>query len=126
MSVYITKDGPQVGDMELKTFDDLPKTVQELISAVDDALPEDYNLWELEGDESVYFSKEGYEDEAIAEVRFATPREEGYNENGPKIVLIMVYSGPDLDNKTLWFDPKKAVDAAVKQINQRFKIPQEE
>lgn len=97
--------------------------IQELVNAIDDLLPEDFELFELEGDQSVYFNYAERQDEATAEIRYTTAREKGYTEDiGPRYALSIVVDGPDPDNKTTWFSLEDAVDFAVKHIRRVLRV----
>lgn len=97
--------------------------IQELVNAIDDLLPEDFELFELEGDQSVYFNYAERQDEATAEIRYTTAREKGYTEDiGPRYSLSIVVDGPDPDNKTTWFSLEDAVDFAVKHIRRVLRV----
>lgn len=97
--------------------------IQELVNAIDDLLPEDFELFELEGDQSVYFNYAERQDEATAEIRYTTAREKGYTEDiGPRFALSIVVDGPDPDNKTTWFSLEDAVDFAVKHIRRVLRV----
>lgn len=114
--------GPTIGssapDLQIPSV-----IIQELVNAVDDLLPDDFELFELEGDESVYFSYADRGEEATAEIRFTTAREKGYTEDiGPRYALSIVVEGPDPDNKSTWFSLEDAVDFAVKQIRRSLRV----
>lgn len=113
--------GPAVGSAPDTTIPSV--IIQELVNAVDDLLPEDFELYELEGDQSVYFNYAERQDEATAELRYTTAREKGYTEDiGPRYALSIVVDGPDPDNKTTWFSLEEAVDYAVKQIRRVLRV----
>lgn len=116
------QNGPEVGDAELVGVNTLPENMQEFISMVDDLLPEEFELFELEGDNSVYFSKTDSEDICLAEIRPTTPREAGYVEGGPTIFLRISSEGDTPDEVTTWYDLEKAVTRGVNKINSILKI----
>lgn len=106
-------NGPEVGDAEV--YDVSPDI--KLVEAVDELLPDDFEMWELEGDESVYFGCIDREEEAAAEIRPTSPREQGYSQGvTPQYALTLTFAGPDADNFTTWFDLEKAIAFATKRI----------
>lgn len=110
--------GPSAPDITIPSV-----IIQELVNSVDDLLPDDFELFELEGDQSVYFNYAERQDEATAEIRYTTAREKGYTEDiGPRFALYIVVDGPDADNKTTWFSLDEAVDYAVKQIRRVLRV----
>lgn len=94
---------------------------EELMNEVDDLLPEGYEIYELEFDDSVYVSKEGFGDNATAEIRYAAAREVGTDieENSANFLLSVSIAGPDSDNVTTWFSLESCVNSAVKQLERQ-------
>lgn len=115
--------GPEVGDSEIDQGPLPYPNSRALATAVDDLLPEDFDMFELEGDDSIYFNYSDRSDEATAEIRPTTPREKGYTEGiGPQFSLTIIKDGPDADATTTWFDLEQAVDYAVKSIRATLKV----
>ena len=108
-------------------IDDNPNDVgetnirEELMNEVDDLLPEGFEIYELEFDDSVYINKDGFGDNATAEIRYATAREIGTDieENAAKFLLSISIAGPDPDNVTTWFSLESCVESAVKQLERQ-------
>lgn len=119
--IYTT--GPEVGDSQIDQGPIPFPNSQALALAVDDLLPDDFELFELEGDDSIYFSYADMPEEAIAEIRPTTPREKGYSEGvGPQFSLTIVKAGPDADATTTWFDLEQAIDYATKSIRDTLRV----
>lgn len=111
-------NGNQVGDLELVELDSLPATMQEFALRVDDLLPEEFEMYQLEGDESVYFAADGDDGErVVAEIRKTTEREAGNSDgNGPTVFLGITSDGDTPDTKMTFFSLEKAVDFGAKRI----------
>jgi len=97
-------------------------SLEALRDQVDEILQPEFELFELEGTSSVYFSFAEHSDVATAEIRLTTPREQGYSEGGPQYHLNVTSSGPDPDNKSNWFDLESAVTFGEKQIKKILRL----
>lgn len=110
-------NGLEVGDLDVARGNGLPDSMQEFMNQVDDLLPDGFDLYELEGDGSVYFSVEELDEIATAEIRPTTERERGYTDGGPNVFLKVTSEGDAPDETTTWFKLEEAVAYAVKRIN---------
>ena len=94
-----------------------------LSAQIDDLLPEEgFDIYELEGEDSVYISLEGDDnDVAPAEIRETSHREQGTDiiENAAKFHLTMTFDGPDLDNETTWLTLDACGSSAAKQLERK-------
>ena len=114
----LVNNGLEVGDADIVRTNTLPDNMQEFMSKVDHLLPDGFDLYELEGDASVYFSLEEFGELATAEIRPTTPREKGYTEGGPDVWLKITSDGDTPDVSTTYFSIDEAVKYAVKRLTE--------
>lgn len=124
MSVSTTFiSGGEIGDASILTPEPA-KTFELLVSAIDEILPDGFEMWDLEDDESVYVSFHDQSEQIVAEVRYTTPQENGFSEAGmgPCYAVVFTKEGPEPDSLTTWFNLDEAIDFVQKTIKQFLRV----
>ena len=87
------------------------RKIGNMVEAIDELLPEDYDIEQQDDGEIVVISKPT-NDDVLGELRFTNERERG-EPGGPDYVLNTYFSGNRDEEKTLWFSANQALQHLV-------------